>query len=226
MGTLPPAGWYDVGGGQAGLWNGERWTGDRAPIDEIRLPPVSPRSGPYLATGSWRPADGPGRVPPPPVAPRPPVAVTRPTGAPGRGLKWWQLVGIIVVVVVGLGAVSKAAQDSATPAPTRSTVSRAEAEADALVAVLAQVNPGIVVDYRADPEGTIAVARDTADSICSMSVEAHRQGVEWGTAIAAMYARMDRAGQAYFGGPAGLATAAGALIQWRCPDTADLVFDR
>lgn len=200
-------GWYDVGGGWAGRWDGQQWTGERISHQQLAAMIKPP-------------------APPPPMVPPAPAAGQ--VGAPPQ--RGWLIAGaiggvILLGMIIGGAVADDSTSSSRSTRTTATAIPRAKAEELALIAVLGQVNPDIATAYRDDPTGTIATAKETADAICDMSTEADRQGVDWGTAIALMYTRMDGDGQDYFGGPEGLAKAAGAMMEWRCPEVADRAFD-
>lgn len=99
MGTTP-RGWYDVGDGWAGMWDGEQWTGERI-------------SHQQLAALTRPPAPPPPMVPPPPAPRYPPAtAASSKTGLP-RALA---IIGGIVVVFIGLAAAGNAADETGTAA--------------------------------------------------------------------------------------------------------------
>lgn len=60
MGT--PRGWYDVGGGFAGFWDGEQWTGERIGHEQLSALTRPPAPPPPVTP----PAPAAGRVGPPP----------------------------------------------------------------------------------------------------------------------------------------------------------------
>lgn len=72
-------GWYDIGGGMAGMWDGARWTGERISHEQLRA--------------MTRPA-----APPPPMVPPAPVGRVGPP--PQR--RWAVAAAVGAVVVVAL----------------------------------------------------------------------------------------------------------------------------
>lgn len=78
-----PAGWYDVGDGMVGMWDGERWTGER--ISHQQLAALS------------RP-----QAPPPPGPSYPPIGQS--SGMP----RWWGtpfwvwVILAVIAVIIGL----------------------------------------------------------------------------------------------------------------------------
>jgi len=79
MATQANPGWYDVGDGMAGRWDGERWTGERISYEQLRA----------MTT-------------PPPPAP-PPAPTYPPIRPPRRQLHWavWVML-IITFIFIGL----------------------------------------------------------------------------------------------------------------------------
>lgn len=90
-----PRGWYDVGGGFAGMWDGQQWTGERISHQQL--------------SALTRPA-----APPPPMVPPgpsyPPPVASRP---PKQSPKWLPpVVGLGMVAFVALIGVGAALDDS------------------------------------------------------------------------------------------------------------------
>lgn len=80
-------GWYDVGGGMAGFWDGTRWTGERIRHEQLRA-----------------------MTQPPPPMPPPPVARRA-----GRGIPWYGwLVLIVLFLFIGLPLISAFLQGFST----------------------------------------------------------------------------------------------------------------
>lgn len=73
-----PRGWYDVGDGFAGMWDGEKWTGERISHEQLRA--------------LSRPA-----APPPPMAPPPPTSI-------GARPQWSRRKQLIVTACATVGA--------------------------------------------------------------------------------------------------------------------------
>lgn len=86
-----PRGWYDVGGGFVGMWDGERWTGERISHEQLRA-----LSGP-----------------PPPAPPPPPTyPPVRPARRQIHPVGW--IVLIVLFLLIGLPLLSAFMQGFST----------------------------------------------------------------------------------------------------------------
>lgn len=80
-------GWYDVGDGIAGYWDGTRWTGERISLRQLRAMSQPPQMS--------------HRHDPPPPGPQAPARRA------GRGIPWYGwLVLIVLFIFVGLPLLS------------------------------------------------------------------------------------------------------------------------
>lgn len=110
-----PRGWYDVGGGFAGFWNGTQWTGERISHEQLR------------AMTAPRPP-----VPPPPPAPAyrgpvPPHGRPSPPGGRSSWLSGRVLIGAgsVFLILVIVAAVVAPREDSETASSSSEPASRA-----------------------------------------------------------------------------------------------------
>lgn len=130
MGT--PRGWYDVGEGFAGLWDGERWTGDRIRHEQLQAMTSPP----------------PPAAPPPPMAPPPPppgrVAAPPqlPPSRPPRRLWVWAAGAVgVLIVLAAIGAALPDEEEVATAATTTTRTAQAATEPEPTVAADTSLTP-------------------------------------------------------------------------------------
>ena len=89
-----PRGWYDVGGGFAGMWDGQRWTGERISHHQLQA-----------MTGPPPPA-------PPPAPSYPPAPPAPPTRRQIHPVGW--LVLIVLFIFIGLPIIAAFMQGFST----------------------------------------------------------------------------------------------------------------